>query len=55
MFSFSLPLANRMVEKMEKDGKMEQEQETMIYLMIRQLRKDWSGKRKHQGGWGVDI
>lgn len=39
----SLPLANRMVEKMEKDGKMEQEQETMIYLMIRQLRKDWSG------------
>ena len=33
-----------MVSKMEKDGKMEQEQETMLYLMILELRKDWKGK-----------
>ena len=30
-----------MVEKMEKEGKMEQEQETILYLMILELRSDW--------------
>jgi len=39
----SLPLAQKMVEKMEKDGKMEQEQETIIYLMILELRNNWKG------------
>ena len=32
-----------MVEKMEKEGKMEQEQETLLYLMILELRSDWAG------------
>jgi len=41
--TISLPLAHKMVSKMEKDGKMEQEQETMLYLMILELRKDWKG------------
>ena len=37
----NLPLAQKMVEKMEKEGKMEQEQETILYLMILELRSDW--------------
>ncbi|XP_023344164.1 N-alpha-acetyltransferase 25, NatB auxiliary subunit [Eurytemora carolleeae] len=39
----SLPLALKMVQKMDKEGKMEQEQETMLYLMILELKQDWKG------------
>lgn len=38
-----LPLAQTMVEKIEKEGRMEQEQETLLYLMILELRNDWQG------------
>ena len=38
-----MPLAQKMVEKMEKEGKMEQEQETIIYLLILELRNNWKG------------
>lgn len=33
----TLPLAERMVAKMEKEKKMEQEQETLLYLMVLEL------------------
>ena len=32
-----LPLAERMISKMEADGKMEQEQETHLYIMVLEL------------------
>ena len=35
-----------MVQKMDKEGKMEQEQETMLYLMILELKQDWKGKEQ---------
>ena len=35
-----------MVEKMEKEGKMEQEQETILYLMILELRSDWEVRER---------
>jgi len=41
--SVTLPLAQKMVEKMEKEGRMEQEQETLLYFMILELRSDWQG------------
>ena len=40
---FRLPLAQKMVEKMEKEGKIEQDQETIIYLLILELRNNWKG------------
>ena len=42
----NLPLAQKMVEKMEKEGKMEQEQETILYLMILELRSDWEVRER---------
>jgi len=41
--AITLPLAQKMVEKMEADGKMEQDQETIIYLLILELRNNWKG------------
>ena len=32
-----LPLAQRMIEKLVKEGRMEQEQETQLYLMVLEL------------------
>ena len=34
-----LPLAERMIAKMAKEKKMEQEQETHLYLMVLELQK----------------
>ncbi len=34
-----------MLEKMEKEGKLEQEQEAMLYLLVLELRQDWQGAR----------
>jgi hypothetical protein len=34
-----------MLEKMDKDGKLEQEQEAMLYLLVLELRQDWRGAR----------
>ena len=36
-----------MVQKMDKEGKMEQEQETMLYLMILELKQDGKGKEQY--------
>jgi len=41
--AITLPLAQKMVEKMEKEGKIEQDQETIIYLLILELRNNWKG------------
>ena len=35
--SLTLPLAQRMIEKIIKEGKMSQEQETQLYLMVLEL------------------
>lgn len=32
-----LPLAERMISKMEKEGKIEQEQETQLYLLVLEM------------------
>jgi len=39
--NLTLPLAQRMVEKMIKEGKMEQEQETQLYLMVLELQQKY--------------
>ena len=36
-----LPLAERMISKMEKEGKMEQEQETRLYLMVLEMQQKY--------------
>jgi len=36
-----LPLAHKMVQKMETSGKLEQEQEVLLYLLILELKEDW--------------
>ena len=36
-----LPLAERMICKMEKEGKMEQEQETRLYLMVLEMQQKY--------------
>ena len=38
-----LPLAHKMVEKMEANGKLEQEQEVLLYILILELKEDWRG------------
>ena len=39
-----------MLEKMEKEGKLEQEQEAMLYLLVVELREDWAGARRLLAG-----
>jgi hypothetical protein len=34
-----------MLEKMEKEGRLEQEQEAMLYLLVVELRQDWRAAR----------
>jgi hypothetical protein len=34
-----------MLEKMEKEGRVEQEQEAMLYLLVVELRQDWRAAR----------
>jgi len=41
--SVHLPLAERMVQKMESSGKLEQEQEVLLYVLILELKEDWEG------------
>jgi len=36
-----LPLAERMINKMEKEGKIEQEQETRLYLMVLEMQQKY--------------
>ena len=36
-----LPLAERMISKMNKEGKMEQEQETRLYLMVLEMQQKY--------------
>eukprot|EP00092_Neocalanus_flemingeri_P005475 GFUD01005905.1.p1 GENE.GFUD01005905.1~~GFUD01005905.1.p1 ORF type:complete len:940 (-),score=337.38 GFUD01005905.1:210-3029(-) len=36
-----LPLAHKMVQKMETSGKLEQEQEVLLYILILELKEDW--------------
>jgi len=40
--SVHLPLAQRKVAKMALDGKMEQEQEVLLYILVLELREAWS-------------
>ena len=40
--SVHLPLAQRKVAKMAVDGKMEQEQEVLLYILVLELREAWS-------------
>jgi hypothetical protein len=35
----------QMLEKMEKEGRLEQEQEAMLYLLVVELRQDWRAAR----------
>ena len=37
-----MPLAERMIAKIEKDGKMDQEQETRLYLMVLEMQQKYS-------------
>jgi len=37
-----LPLAERMIAKIEKDGKIDQEQETRLYLMVLEMQQKYS-------------
>jgi len=39
--SVHLPLAHKMVQKMESSGKLEQEQEILLYILILELKEDW--------------
>ena len=40
--SVILPLAERMIAKIEKDGKMDQEQETRLYLMVLEMQQKYN-------------
>jgi N-terminal acetyltransferase B complex non-catalytic subunit len=40
-YSLTLPLAERMIAKMDKEGQMEQEQETRLYLMVLELQQKY--------------
>ena len=40
--SIILPLAERMIAKIEKDGKMDQEQETRLYLMVLEMQQKYN-------------
>merc|ERR1712130_435583 len=42
MGAVHLPLAQRKVAKMAVDGKMEQEQEVLLYILVLELREAWS-------------
>ena len=39
--SIILPLAERMIAKIEKEGKMDQEQETRLYLMVLEMQQKY--------------
>lgn len=39
--SIILPLAERMIAKFEKEGRMEQEQETRLYLMVLEMQQKY--------------
>jgi len=51
-----LPLAHKMVQKMEASGKLEQEQEVLLYILILELKEDWeSGLSVLDGPLGIKL
>eukprot|EP00090_Calanus_glacialis_P026356 TRINITY_DN4142_c0_g1_i1.p1 TRINITY_DN4142_c0_g1~~TRINITY_DN4142_c0_g1_i1.p1 ORF type:complete len:932 (-),score=392.23 TRINITY_DN4142_c0_g1_i1:208-3003(-) len=51
-----LPLAHKMVQKMETSGKLEQEQEVLLYILILELKEDWkSGLAVLDGPLGIKL
>ena len=51
-----LPLALRMLEKMEREGRVEQEQEIMLLCLVLEMSEDWSaGVKLLQGPLGHKL
>ena len=51
-----LPLALRMLQKMEKEGKVEQEQEILLFCLVLEMKEDWeAGVALLQGPLGQKL